>query len=95
MIIKGVCPDLLLHQHAVFVSLLLVRLVDFVPLRLVKTPQSDTHRGRHKDRWVTPRTAAQGQESQFKLSPDVSAEVDATPLLQLHQLLLVLLLQLL
>ncbi len=37
-----VCSDLLLHQHAAFVSLVLVRLMDFVPLRLVKTPQSET-----------------------------------------------------
>lgn len=47
-----VCSDLLFHQHAAFVSLLLVCLVDFVPLCLVKTPQSDTQIGtynyRHK-----------------------------------------------
>lgn len=46
------CSDLLFHQHAAFVSLLLVCLVDFVPLCLVKTPQSDTQSGtcnyRHK-----------------------------------------------
>lgn len=33
------CSDLLLHQDATFVRLLLVRLVDLVPLRLVKTGQ--------------------------------------------------------
>lgn len=37
-----VCSDLLLHQHAAFVRLLLVYLVDFVPLSLVETLQSDT-----------------------------------------------------
>lgn len=38
------CSHLLPHHHAAFVCLLLVYLVDFVPLALVETLQSDTEK---------------------------------------------------
>lgn len=72
--------DLLLHQYVTFVCLLLVHFVDFVPLCLVETLQSDT-----QDR-------QQLNIEQYLYDAEFLAVI-MIPVLQLFQVHLVLLLQ--